>query len=54
MAPAFFADPEAIYTPLRAQAPIAPVKQGGFLLTRHADIVAAFSDAALGNAPSRF
>lgn len=54
MAPAFFADPEAIYAPLRAHAPIAPVKQGGFLLTRHADIVAAFSDAALGNAPSRF
>jgi cytochrome P450 len=52
--PAFFQNPEAIYARLRTDLPIAPVKQGGYLLTRHADIVAAFSNASLGNAPSRF
>ena len=52
--PEFFANPAPIYAALRENAPVAPVAGGGFILSRHADIVAAMSDSRLGNAPSRF
>ena len=52
--PAFLADPAPVYEWLRRHAPLAPVASGGYLLTRAADIDAAFTDARLGNAPSRF
>jgi len=53
-APDVVADPAPLYARLRADAPVARMASGGFVLTRHADITAAFSDPALGNAPSRF
>ncbi|WP_298492185.1 cytochrome P450 [uncultured Maritimibacter sp.] len=52
--PAFLADPAPIYAWLRENAPLAPVASGGYLLTRAAEIEAAFTDPRLGNAPSRF
>lgn len=52
--PAFFADPYPVYNRLRSAEGIAPVVQGGFLLTRHADVEAALKNPALGNTPSRF
>lgn len=51
---AFIADPAPTWAWLRDNAPLAPVKSGGYVLTRAADIKAAFTDARLGNAPSRF
>lgn len=51
---AFLADPYPVYDHLRRHHPVAPVRSGGVLLTRHADVLAALSDARLGNAPSRF
>lgn len=51
---AFLADPYPTYAALRQSVPVAPVAGGGYLLTRHADVRAAFSDDRLGNAPSRF
>ncbi|WP_238367505.1 cytochrome P450 [Mesobacterium pallidum] len=50
----FLADPYPTWAALRARLPLAPVAGGGYILTRHADIKAAFSDDSLGNAPSRF
>lgn len=50
----FLFDPYPIYAQLRADTPVAELASGGFLLTRHADITAAFTDDRLGNAPSRF
>ncbi|PYG32575.1 cytochrome P450 [Pelagimonas varians] len=52
--PEFVADPNSFYKQMRAQRPLAEIKQGGYLLTRHTDIVAAFSNRDLGNRPSRF
>ncbi|MEJ6396523.1 cytochrome P450 [Yoonia sp. 208BN28-4] len=52
--PGFVADPHATYAWLRDNAPLAPVKSGGFVMTRHDDIKAMLSSKALGNAPSRF
>lgn len=51
---AFFADPAPTYAWLHENHPVAPVQQGGFVLTQHADITAALSNPAFGNAPSRF
>lgn len=51
---AFVADPAPTWAWLRDNAPLAPVKSGGYVMTRAADIKAAFTDARLGNAPSRF
>lgn len=51
--PAFIADPYSTYDRLRREDPVHRLKSGGHLLTRHADIVAALSHPALGNAPSR-
>jgi cytochrome P450 len=53
-APAFVRDPYPTYAWLRANAPVAEIAGGGFLITRHADVMAAFTDPNLGNAPSRF
>lgn len=50
----FVADPYPGYAWLRENAPVAELGGGGYLLTRHADILAAFTDQRLGNAPSRF
>lgn len=52
--PAFIADPYPAYAALRDQVPVTEVASGGYLLTRHADVAAAFTDDRLGNAPSRF
>ena len=54
MGEGFFASPETTYAWLRKKHPIAPVKSGGFILSRFEDIVSALSDSRLGNAPSRF
>ena len=53
-APAFIADPYPSYAWLRENAPVVELQGGGYMLTRHADIRAAFTNSALGNAPSRF
>lgn len=53
-AAAFVADPYPVYAELRARGGLAELATGGFLVTRHADIAAAFTHPALGNAPSRF
>lgn len=53
-APGFVQDPAPVYAWLRENAPLAEVASGGFLLTRHADIKAAFVNPGLGNTPSRF
>jgi len=50
----FVADPYPAWAWLREHAPVAPLATGGHVLTRHADIAAAFTDRRLGNAPSRF
>ncbi|MGB7318566.1 MAG: cytochrome P450 [Planktotalea sp.] len=52
--PAFVADPYPTYEWLRENCPVVELTGGGYLLTRHADIRAAFTNPALGNAPSRF
>jgi len=51
---AFIADPAPIYEVLRARHPMCPVSTGGYILTRHGDIMAALSSPILGNAPARF
>lgn len=51
---AFIADPAPTWAYLRDHAPLAPLTSGGYVLTRAADIKAAFTDARLGNTPSRF
>jgi len=53
LAPAFVRDPYPAYARLREADPVHRTKSGGFILTRHADIVAALAHPALGNAPSR-
>jgi hypothetical protein len=50
----FVADPFPTYRWLRSHAPACPLKGGGYLLTRHHDVVAALTCPLLGNAPSRF
>lgn len=50
----FLADPTPTWAWLRDNAPLAPMKSGGYVLTRADDIRAAFTDPRLGNAPSRF
>lgn len=54
LAPRIVADPYPTYAALRRDRPLAELASGGFLLTRHADVTAAFTEPALGNAPSRF
>ena len=49
----FLADPYPAYALLRQGDPAHRLKWGGYLLTRHADILAALAHPALGNAPSR-
>lgn len=51
---AFEADLAPLFARLRAERPVAFCTDGGLLLTRHADILAALTDRTLGNAPSRF
>jgi hypothetical protein len=51
---AFFDDPSPTYYWLRNNHPVAPVLQGGSVLTSHSDIASALVNPALGNAPSRF
>jgi cytochrome P450 len=48
----FLADPYPFYAHLRQHDPIHRARQGSWVLTRHADISAAFADPRLGNAPS--
>lgn len=50
----FFEDPYPTYQRLRDRAPLAETRQGGFLLTRHADIAAALKSPELVNTPSRY
>ena len=50
----FASDPYPSYAWLRTHAPVAELNGGGYLITRHADILAAFTNPKLGNAPSRF
>ena len=52
--PAFLSDPESSHSVLRQDRPVCPLKGGGFLVTRHTDVVQALSSPDLGNAPSRF
>ncbi|MBA83912.1 cytochrome P450 [Thalassobius sp. S69A] len=51
---AMWADPAPVWAWLRENQPLAQVASGGYVLTRHADIVQAFGNPALGNQPSRF
>lgn len=51
---AFFNDPAPTYEWLREHHPVAPVKGGGFVLSRYHDVSAALTHPDLGNAPSRF
>lgn len=50
----FVRDPYPTYAALRAEYPVAQVAGGGYVLTRHADIVSALRNPALANAPSRY
>ncbi len=50
----FVADPYPSYAWLRQNSPVCELEGGGYLLTGHGDILAAFTNADLGNAPSRF
>lgn len=50
----YLSDPHPVDDALRGTCPVAPVAGGGFVLTRHTDVRAAFTDSRLGNAPSRF
>lgn len=52
--PQMFDDPYALYALLRRRAPIAPVRTGGYLLTRHSDIRGLLTHEHFGNRPSRF
>lgn len=49
----FLADPYPFYAYLRLNEPVHRTRQGSWLLTGHAMQVEAFSNAALGNAPSK-
>jgi len=48
------ADPYPLYAELRQDQPVSPLKGGGYLLTRHADVVAALANPNFQNSPSRF
>jgi cytochrome P450 len=48
----FLADPYPFYAHLRQHDPVHRARQGSWVLTRHADIAAAFADPRLGNAPA--
>lgn len=48
------ADPYPSYMTLREAHPLVPLAGGGYMLSRAADVEAAFTDRRLGNAPSRF
>lgn len=50
----FVTDPYPLYAELRQNFPICPVKGGGYLVTRHADILAAMANPNFQNSPSRF
>lgn len=50
----FVADPYPTYAWLRINQPVVELAGGGYLVTRHRDIIAAFTNPSLGNAPSRF
>ncbi|NNE38555.1 MAG: cytochrome P450, partial [Gammaproteobacteria bacterium] len=50
----FIQNPYPIYTKLRQHSPVTAVKNGGYLLVRHADIVTTLKNPGFGNAPSRF
>ena len=49
-----WADPAPVWAWLRDHQPLAETASGGYVLTRHADILDAFTNPALGNQPSRF
>lgn len=51
--PAFVADPYPTFAHLREHEPLHRGPGGAWVLTRHADVVAAFADERLGNAPAR-
>lgn len=53
-APELFDDPYPLYARLRRDAPVAALRGGGYLLTRHADIRRLLTDGDFGNRPSRF
>ncbi len=53
-AASFFHDPYPVYDQLRTQTSAVAVASGGYILTRHADIMRALAEPALGNMPSRF
>lgn len=53
-APDFVADPNPTFDWLRQHAPVVELAGGGYLLSKHSDVLAAFTDKRLGNAPSRF
>lgn len=52
--PTFVADPYPTYAWLRDHDPVHRSPSGAFVITRHADVVAALGDSRLGNAPSRY
>ncbi|CCF18293.1 putative Cytochrome P450 [Pseudorhizobium banfieldiae] len=52
--PSFVCDPYTIYRRLRTHDPVHRSRNGGWILTRHRDIVSALGDPSLGNAPSRY
>lgn len=52
--PEFQEDPYSFYATLRAKEPFYRTAEGGWILSRHADIKAALDHPSLGNAPSRF
>lgn len=54
LTPAHVHDPYPLYAELRASRPVCPLKQGGYLICRHADVTAALKDPELRNGPSRF
>ncbi len=54
MSPDFVRDPYPIYAQLRANDPVHLSPMGFWVLTAHADVVAAINDDRLSNRPSRF
>ena len=46
--PDFYANPYPVYDVLRAQEPVRRMPDGSYFLTRHADLVAVYRDAAEG------
>lgn len=50
----FVTDPYPLYAELRQNFPVCPLKGGGYLITRHADILEAMANPDFQNGPSRF